>query len=136
MKPIFFEGGSWLLNGKVDETNFGEKGKEFNLFVVGGWGVHRGLTAMYDCLGYGLATEERGVLKLEDKSYGKVKALVEGYANDKLYEDFHAVLQENLDTLSKPVQPKKGKKGKADEVEDDEDEKEVDEKAVQELFDA
>lgn len=137
MKPIFFEGGSWLLNGKVDNTNFGEKGKEFNLFVIGGWGVHKGLTAMYDCLGFGLATEERGVLKLEDKSYGKVKALVGGYANDKLYEDFHAVLEKNLAELSTPVAtPKKAKKGKADEVEDDEDEEKVDEKEAQELFDA
>lgn len=137
MKPIFFDGGGWLLNGKVDNTNFGEKGREFNLFVIGGWGVHKGLTALYDCLGFGLATEERGVVSLNGTKVGKIKTLVEDFTHTEKFDPFVSALADNLDTLLKPVESKKKtKKGKDEDVEEDEEEEKVDEKAVQELFDA
>jgi hypothetical protein len=132
MKPITFDNGSWLLSGSVEETNFGAKGMGFNLFVVGGWGVHRGITAIYDCLSFGLAEEDKGNISIGGKKVGKLKTMVNDFTKDENFEPFLFTINENLSSLTAYDSKKKPVK-KEKEVEEEE---EVDEKGAQEVWDA
>lgn len=124
MKPVAFDG-AWLLNGKVENSNFGPKGREFNLFLIGGLGIHRGLTAVYDCLKYELAEEKQGTIYLQGNKMGKVKNMLEDFQNADLFKPFHEILEENKIALAqgKPV----AKKKKQDDDEEDVDLEKVDE---------
>lgn len=130
MKPITFDNGSWLLSGKVDNTNFGSKGSEFNLFVIGGWGVHKGITAIYDCLSFGLAEEDKGNISIDGKKVGKLKTMVNDFTKDENFEPFLSTISENLPSLTAVDSKKKPAK------KEKEEEEEVDEKEAQETWDA
>ena len=121
MKPVIFEGAR-LLTGKVEKANFGPEGKEFNLFIIGGLGIHRGLTAVYDCLKYELAEEVKGVVYLQGDKVGKIKNMYEDFQTDTVFVPFHKVLEEHKMDLAagKSV----GKKSKQ------EDDEELDEKEL------
>ena len=49
-------GESWLINGKIDSNRFGFSQRNFYVFLVGGEGIHVGLTAMWECLRNEIAT--------------------------------------------------------------------------------
>jgi RecA/RadA recombinase len=73
-KPLGF-----LVAGQVEKLRFGGKGRTFQFYIVPGYGVHPGVTAMMDCFTYGFA--ERGSrVKMDDKSYGYLKADLLTYA--------------------------------------------------------
>lgn len=133
MKPITFEGAR-LLIGKVEKANFGPDGKQFNLFVIGGLGIHRGLTAVYDCLMYGLAEEKKEGDKKNSKEYlylldnkmGTVKDLYADFQNEALFEPFYTALADHKQGLVN-WKPKPKAKPKKEEIDDDdESEEEVD----------
>lgn len=128
MKPVSFDGSSWLLNGKVEESNFGPKGKEFNLFIIGGLGIHRGITAVYDCMKYGLAEEIKGTVYLQGNKTAKIKNMLEDFQNDDLFAPFHAILEENKKELAQGITIKK--------VKAEDDEEEVDTKEVDEAYES
>ena len=52
------------------------KNLTFLLFVLSGKGIHRGLTAVVDCLELGLA-ESQKVIKIGDTSFGYLKNITE-----------------------------------------------------------
>jgi len=58
-----------LIHGVIEKNNFGPTGREFDVYMVGGHGIHVGLTAVFDCLSFGLA---------KDKTGGKVD--IDGYS--------------------------------------------------------
>lgn len=58
-----------LIHGVIEKNNFGPPRREFDVYMVGGHGIHRGLTAVFDCLTFGIA---------KDASGGKVE--VDGYS--------------------------------------------------------
>lgn len=118
MKPIYYDNPTaWLMNGKVENSNFGPKGREFNMFIIGGLGIHRGLTAVYDCLKYGLAEESKGVIYIDGDKIGKIRGMVEDFQNLDQFAPFHAILEENKMALA---QGKSVKRAKDEEVDMDE----------------
>lgn len=73
-RPIGF-----LVKGQVEKLRFGGKGGEFQFYIVPGFGVHPGVSAMFDCFELGIAKRDARV-KLGDKSMGYLKADLLSYA--------------------------------------------------------
>ncbi|MDE1868193.1 MAG: hypothetical protein KGI08_10860, partial [Thaumarchaeota archaeon] len=75
-------GTSWLIKGKVDNNRFGYSGREFYLYMIGGEGVHTGLTAMWDCILYGYAdlsskaVKESTTVTMDGVPYGKLGTII------------------------------------------------------------
>lgn len=85
----------WIINGKIGKIRFrGNKpvSDVFQLVVVPGEGVHLGLSAVQDCITYGLAKEERTV-SLDGKSYGYMSKIVAQRDDPELFAPFHAALE-------------------------------------------
>ena len=73
-KPLGF-----LVKGKVEKLRFGGKGGEFQFYIVPGFGIHVGVSAMFDCFEFELA--ERGTrVKLDDRNIGYLKTDLLSYA--------------------------------------------------------
>jgi hypothetical protein len=69
----------FLVGGQVEKLRFGGKGRMFQFYIVPGFGVHPGVTAMFDAFAYGFA--ERGSrVKMNDKSFGYLKSDLLTYA--------------------------------------------------------
>ncbi len=85
--------GSFLIGGKVNKNTFGYEQNVFYLFNLAGWGIHPGLTAVYDCIMLGLA-EKKKTVKLGDKSYGYIKNMIKTPDDDELFEPFVKALGE------------------------------------------
>lgn len=74
--------GSWLVKGKINENRFGISDQDFYVFMIGGEGIHQGLTSMFECLIYGYATSSAQALKgsatisLDGTSYGKLDKIL------------------------------------------------------------
>jgi RecA/RadA recombinase len=82
-------GEHWLVKGKIDNNRFGFSQTDFQLYIIGGQGVHVGLSAVWDCIAYGLAFPstqkftETTTISLDGKSFGKFGAMVEKRNKDK-----------------------------------------------------
>ena len=63
-------GDGWVFEGKVTKNRFGLSHSDFWVYIVGGQGIHKGLTAMFDCVKLGLAEIKTGN-KLYMKSTGE-----------------------------------------------------------------
>ena len=80
-------GESFLLRGRIDSNRFGYSKREFHVFMVGGEGIHIGLTAMWDCIVSGLATlsakkiSESNTVSLDGQSMGKLGYIIK-HRND------------------------------------------------------
>jgi recombination protein RecA len=66
----------WMVEGTVAKNSNGVSGRTFSLFIIGGKGVHAGLTAVLDCVRYKLATFER-TIKLGEESMGYLRDMLE-----------------------------------------------------------
>jgi len=81
-------GESWLLNGKVDSNRFGFSQRSFYVFLVGGEGIHVGLTAMWECLRNEIATlsaasfAEGTTVSMDGTTYGKLGYIIK-HRNDE-----------------------------------------------------
>lgn len=84
----------FLVSGKLEKLRFGGPGREFQYYIVPGYGVHAGASAMFDCFNLGLA--ERGTqVKVDGKSLGYLKKDLLNYAYDgkhRKFEPFHEKL--------------------------------------------
>lgn len=70
-----FPDGSYIIEGQVIKNRWGLKDKGFHLFVLAGYGIHVGLTAMYDLIDMGLV--ERGrTMKMDGVSFGSLKDVI------------------------------------------------------------
>lgn len=89
-----FEDGSYIIWGKVEKNRFGLGQRTFQLFCLAGYGYHRGLSALVDCVQLGYAKRDK-VVKMEDKSYGYLsKLIVAGYDDPEAFNDFINRLKE------------------------------------------
>ena len=86
-----FDDGSTLINGKVDKNSFGYGKRVFRLFNLAGFGIHPGLTALYDCISYGKAKLDR-IVEMDGKKYGFIKKIIQQADDEELFEPFHAAL--------------------------------------------
>lgn len=88
-------------SGRVEKLRYGGKGREFTFYIVPGYGVHTGATAMFDCFELGLA--ERGAtVKMDGKSYGYLKKDLLAYAAEgkqRKFDPFVEKLKEYEETL-------------------------------------
>lgn len=86
-------GDGWLLEGRIRKNRFGKKDSYFHIFVIGGRGAHTGLSAIFDCVGSGLATIDRKAVKMDGVTYGRVARLVEQYEDESLFVPFFNALK-------------------------------------------
>lgn len=87
-----YEGG-WVLDGKIEKNRYGKPGTHFYVFIIGGVGAHKGLSAVFDCYYNKLATIERKVIHLGDKSYGKIPAMIANMNDAEMFQPFFDALQ-------------------------------------------
>ena len=88
-----FDDGSSLIGGKVDKNSFGFGKRTFFLFNLAGYGIHAGLTAMYDCIMLGIAKSDR-TITLGDKKFGYAKKIIEAAEDQEMFEPFINALKE------------------------------------------
>ena len=71
-----FPDGSYVLEGKVEKNRFGFQDKIFYLVVLGGKGIHPGLTAIYDCTRLKLAERKKGnKIIMNDVDFGTFRTI-------------------------------------------------------------
>jgi hypothetical protein len=100
---------AYVIEGLVEQFNFGKDKRKFYCVVLGGKGIHRGLTAVYECKMLGLATFGKSVT-LGGEKYGAMRTLVA-----KAHEGDDEFFQPFIEALKNP-----SKVGKAvEEVEED-----------------
>lgn len=90
-------GGAYLVEVKAEKLRHGGlKGEDRALvFIIPGVGVSPEMTALFDCMNLGLVTRGKHI-KVEDKSYGYLKNLVQKAADGtdpELFNDFKELLQ-------------------------------------------
>lgn len=74
--------GSFIVKGTVEQFNYGIKGKEFWLFCLANYGLHRGMTAVFDALQYNVAQRKRGRIVLGEWSSTLSEMLKEAHAHN------------------------------------------------------
>lgn len=92
------EDGSIIVEGLMEKLRFrpdtvGHR-MPFQVFMLPGFGVHAGLTAVNDCVNLGLATQERTV-SMRGKSYGFMSKLVERKDDPEVFQPFLNALEEH-----------------------------------------
>lgn len=86
-----FDDGSFVVAGKVKKNKFGLGESTFFLFCLSGRGVHKGLTAVYDCIVTKRATLSR-VVKMDDVSYGYMKDIIMKADDEEFFQPFYEKL--------------------------------------------
>lgn len=110
-----------LLSGKVTKNNFGRPDTEFTVFVRGGYGLHDGMTALYDCIGFGYAVIDRTVVLDGEKQKG-IKYYLENIEDDAIFQPYYALLEEKKDEILQGfLGKKKAKKEDVEEVVEESD---------------
>lgn len=96
-----YDDGSRSVEGKVFKLRFRDGAPNdavFYYFIKANLGVHVGLSALEDCLKFGLASKDNGIVKLNDKSFGRHSALIEQHYNDpERFAPFQAALKEYVE---------------------------------------
>lgn len=67
------------VKGQVEKLRYGGRGRTFGFYIVPGYGVHAGASAMFDCFDLGLA-EKGATVKLDGKSLGYIRKDLLSYA--------------------------------------------------------
>lgn len=81
-KSVVDFGNSWLVTGRVDNNRFGYSKREFHVYIVGGEGIHIGLSAMWDCIVAGWATLSSKkptlatTVSMDGESFGKMEIIL------------------------------------------------------------
>jgi RecA/RadA recombinase len=108
-----------LLMGKITKNNFGREDIVFQLFVLGGYGIHTGLTAMYDCVEFGYAKIERSV-SLNGEKLRAMKFYLENWEDEELFAPFIQCLEDNKQDIIDGLMGKKPSKKKEEVTEEEE----------------
>jgi hypothetical protein len=105
----------FLVKGQVEKLRFGGRGRTFNFYIVPGYGVHEGVSAMFDAfeITYRLKkaktpvsylNAERGArIKLNDKSLGFLKKDLLTYAAEGKRRKFYP-FQEAMSRLVSDIE--------------------------------
>jgi len=93
-KEETYPDGSYVIKGTVKKNRWGYKDGEFYFFVLGGSGIHRGLTALYDCIILGIVDIKR-TIRIGDKSFGYLKDITEQaqLGNDEFFQPFYEEIE-------------------------------------------
>ncbi len=88
--------GSMMI--KADFRKVKYKGVDYDskyaqCYFLAGYGIHRGLSAVMDCIIYRLASKENGVITMGSKSYGRFSTLRSKADDESLFAPFHAALK-------------------------------------------
>lgn len=83
----------FLVAGQVEKLRYGGRGRKFRFYIVPGYGVHEGASAMFDCLEYGFA-ESKATVKIGDKSFGYLSATLLSAAAEGNTRKFTAFQEE------------------------------------------
>ena len=104
---------AYVIEGLVEKYNFGKDKRKFYVVVLGGKGIHTGLTAMYDCKMLGLCTFGRSIT-LGGIKYGSMKTMIENAhaGNDDVFIPF-------IKALENPASVGKAKADDEDWIEED-----------------
>jgi len=94
--------GSYVLQGEVKKNRWGFQDRKFYSFILSAKGMHKGLTALYDCVIAEKAEYKSGIVKMNGESLGRlskfVKEAKEG--NNDIFNQFYTALAENTDNRS------------------------------------
>jgi RecA/RadA recombinase len=91
------------VKGQIEKLRYGGRGEAFSFFIVPGYGVHQGVSAMFDCFTYKLA-EQGSTVKLDGKSLGYIRKDLLTYAakgKERKFDPFVEKLQEYEKDLAK-----------------------------------
>lgn len=99
-----FPDGSYVLEGTVYKNRWGYRDRKFYIFMLAGFGMHRGLTAMYDGTLLG-KVERKKVIKIEDRSFGYMKNIVDEAksGNDEFFQPFIDTLKGETNEIESPI---------------------------------
>lgn len=90
------EENAYVIEGAVEKFNFGKDKRKFYCVVLGGYGIHVGLSAVYDCKMLKLASFGKSVT-LNGEKYGNIRSLVQ-----KAHEGETEVFQPFIEALKNP----------------------------------
>mgnify|MGYP001567012156 FL=1 len=101
---------AYVIEGNVEKFNFGKDRRKFYCVVLGGRGIHVGLSAVYDCKMLKLASFGKSVT-LGSEKYGNIRTLIQKAHNgdNKVFGPFIEALKN----------PSKVEKVKQEENDDD-----------------
>jgi len=104
-KEETYPDGSYVIYGKIIKNRFGYKDGEFYLFVLGGSGIHRGLTALYDGIILGIVDISR-TIKIGDKSFGYLKDITEQaqLGNEEFFEPFYEAIENERNKNTRDIE--------------------------------
>jgi hypothetical protein len=110
------EENAYVVEGMVEKFNFGKDKRKFYVVVLGGKGIHTGLTAMYDCKMLKLCTFGRSIT-MGGTKYGSMKSMLDAAhtGNYRVFEPF-------IEALKNPSAVGKAEANDEDDFEDINDE--------------
>jgi acylphosphatase len=103
-----------LLSGEVQKNSFGPQDKAFRVWMSRS-GIHRGMTAAYDCVMFGLATGGKSftdAFSVDGVKIGSPKKLGSLPEDAPDFDVFYELLENNEDALCKTMITKKSMKAK------------------------
>ena len=116
-------GEGYLLKGKIDSNRFGFSGREFYVFIMGGRGIHVGLTALWECVIAKHATlsaksiKDSVVVNMDGQSYGKMRSILKEkdeffipFINKLREDESYDVADSEVEDTEEGETKKKGKK--------------------------
>lgn len=84
-----------ILEGTVYKNNYGYEKRTFYMFIRYGYGIHFGLTALWDAVLAGKATKGK-TIKIKDTSFGYINDIVSNkYDDPEFFKPFVEVLNGN-----------------------------------------
>jgi RecA/RadA recombinase len=94
--PIGFE-----VKGQIEKLRFGGRGRTFQFYIVPGYGVHVGASAMFDCFEYELA-DQGATVKVDGRSLGYIRKDLLFYALSGKERKF-TVFREKLEHYGRSI---------------------------------
>jgi hypothetical protein len=101
-EKFFPKDGSFVISGTVEKNRYGFKDRSFSAFFLMGYGLHPGMTAIWDCLKMKILTLPKGESQLRWKETGETIPKLMAYTkaaragDESVFEPFHQALN-NLD---------------------------------------
>lgn len=81
------------VSGQIEKLRYGGRGRKFSFYIVPGYGVHEGASALFDCLDYGWA-DSKTIVKIGERKFGYLRADLLMAAADGNTRRFNAFQEE------------------------------------------
>jgi RecA/RadA recombinase len=98
-KEFIDKDGSYIIEGRVYKNRYGIKDRKFLLFMKSGMGIHRGLTAMIDCLATRKAKKTKDKkITIEGELIGKYEDIIlRHWEDNEFFQPFYNLLNGDED---------------------------------------